>query len=279
MKNMSKILLVVLAVLVIAVGVSYSETARLGQNLPKAFNPSRVVAKTAAYTLVGADSQVEVTASSANITITLPAIADVTNAGTKSYKIIKKDATAYAIVVTPASGETIGFESTRYLLGDESYMVISASGGKNWSVDYESPYIVEDHKAGTYTTGIGSGGLYSTATASATLTASACGNIYTATTGTLTFKLPPTVANCKIKFINAVGGAGAMAINPDDADQIFGGCTLAASVVTIAGAAGDSITNTSGTAVKGDWVELTGSGVAATGWWITGCQGIWADTN
>ena len=278
MKYLRSIMTVVLAMMLF-VGLAYAETARLGSDRAT-FNPTRSVTKTAAYTLTTSDSEVKFTAASANIVATLPSVADAMATGRQSYKILKTDATTYAIVVTPATGSTIGGEATRYLVGQNAYMIIHAGPGKDWTIDYESPYIVENHKLGTYTTGIGSGGLYSAKTTSTTLTASDCGNIITATTGTLTFKLPATIANCKFKFINAVGGAaGAMAVNPDDADQIFGGCTLASSVVTIAGSAGDSITNTTGTAVKGDWVELTGSGVAATGWWITGCQGIWADTN
>jgi len=276
MKNLKQIGLIALALVFLVSVISFADTARLGSS-SYSFNATRSVYKTAAYTLTTSDSLVNFTASSANIVATLPSVSSALAGGTLKYKIVKKDATAYKIVVTPASGDTIGGESTRYILGDESFIVITAGPGKDWTVEYESPYIVEDHEAGTYTTGIGSGGLYSAKTASYTVTASDCGNIITATTGTLTFTLPATVANCKLTFINAVGGAGALKIDPNDADQIFGGCTLAASVVSIAGAAGDSITNTTGTAVKGDTVTLIGDGT--DGWFIQGCQGIWADTN
>ena len=278
MKNLRNILFIVCAVTLIALGVSYAETSRLGNKYPIQFNPSKVVAKTAAYTLVAADSQVEVTAASANITITLPSINSVTTGGTKAYKIIKKDATAYKIVVTPATGETIGFESTRYLVGDEDFMVISASGGKNWSVDFESPYIVEDHEAGTYTTGIGSGGLLEMKTTSTTLTASSCGNTIAVATDAIVTTLPATAANCRITFMNTgAAGANILTINPNNADQIFGTVTLASSVVAIVGSAGDAVANTKATSIRGDSMTVVGDGV--DGWYIESSTGIWADTN
>ncbi|HQT90948.1 MAG TPA: hypothetical protein PL001_02845 [Candidatus Kryptobacter bacterium] len=274
---MKKLIFALVMLCLVVAGVASAETARLGKDYGPAFNQTASVAKTAAYTLTASDSLVNFSLASADYAATLPAISSFSGES-KSYKIVKTDATAYVLTVTPATGDTIGGESTRKLISDDSYMIITSGPGKNWTITYETPYIVEDHKAGTYTTGIGSGGLFSTLTVSTTLTASACGNVYTAATGTLTINLPSTVANCKIKIINNAAPYSQI-INPADADAIFGSCTLASSVVTIAGAVGDSVTNTTATAVKGDWIELTGSGVAASGWWITGCQGIWADTN
>ncbi|MFH1741350.1 MAG: hypothetical protein ABIH23_20290 [bacterium] len=284
MKTVRTIAVIVALSLMLAAGLAYTDTARLGDSSWN-YNPVKKLFKTAAYTLTTADTgaQAEFTATSANIVVTLPSVASaLASGGGVQYKIIKKDATTYKIVLTPANGDTVGGESTRYIVGDESYIVLHAGPGKDWTIDYESPYIVEDHEAGTYTTGIGSGGLYSATSGSGTvtLTGSDCGNVITMGTGTTTYALPATIAKCEFTFINGVGGTTApLIINPVDADQIFGGCTLAASVVTIAGSAGDSITNTGTTTVKGDYVKLTGSGTAATGWWINGCQGIWADTN
>jgi len=256
-------------------GVASAETARLGKDYGPAFNQTASVAKTAAYTLTASDSLVNFSLASANYAATLPAISSFSGES-KSYKIMKTDATAYVLTVTPATGDTIGGESPRKLLSHDSYMIITSGPGKNWTITYETPYIVEDHEAGTYTTGIGSGGLYSSTTVSTTLTASACGNIYTATTGTQVFMLPATVANCKITLINGVGGtSGGMQVDINTADQIFGGFTLASSVVTISDTAGDSINNTAATSVKGDYVTLIGDGV--DGWFIIGGQGIWAE--
>jgi hypothetical protein len=272
----AKYIFLVLAAMLIVSAPAFAVTERLGADLPIQFSASKTLAKTAAYTITASDcgALVEVTATSANIVITLPDVSTILGTSCP-LKIIKKDATAYKIVVTPAAGHTVGKESTRALLGDESYVAIH-NEGKDWKVDYETAYIVEDHEAGTYTTGIGSGGLYSRTTVSTTLTASACGNIYTATTGTQVFTLPATVANCKLTFVNGVGGAaGGMQVDPNAADQIFGGFTLASSVVTISDTAGDSINNTAATSVKGDYVTLIGDGV--DGWFIVGGQGIWAE--
>lgn len=273
MKNLKSIIFIVLAVVLIAGAFAFAETARLGKTYAPSFSPTAQVTKTAAYTLTSSDSYVKFTASSANIVATLPKISSLSGVSI-SYKIEKTDATAYAIVVTPASGDTIGGESTRYLIGDDAYMIIKSGSGSNWEITYESPYIVENHEAGTYTTGIGSGGLVSAKTTSVTLTGSDCGNVITAGTGTLTFTLPPTVANCKFTFINLVATAE-MNIDPDAADNIYGGVTLASSVVTIDDTAGDVLTNTVGTSIKGDFITLVGDG--SVGWYIIGSQGIWAE--
>ena len=250
MKNLKSILFVVLAVTLIAGAFAFAETARLGKEYAPSFSPIAQVTKTAAYTLTTSDSYVKFTASSANIVATLPKISGLSGVSI-SYKIEKTDATAYAIVVTPASGDTIGKESTRYLIGDDAYMIITSGPGSNWEITYESPYIVENHEAGTYTTGIGSAG-----------------------TGTLTFTLPPTVAKCELTFVNLVATAE-MNIDPDAADNIYGGVTLASSVVTIDDTAGDVLTNTVGTSIKGDFIKLVGDG--SVGWYIVGSQGIWAE--
>jgi hypothetical protein len=278
MKTLKHIGLMALAIVLVATVIGFAETARLGKENSVAFNLTKIVQKTAAYTVTTSDSQVDVTATSANIVITLPSVATATVAGTMRYKIVKKDATTYKIIVTPATGDTIGGESTRYLISDEAYMIISSGPGKDWTVEYETPYIVEDHEAGTYTTGIGSGGLYSATSGSGTvtLTASDCGNVYSMGTGTTTYSLPATVANCKLTFINGLGGVSSeLLVDPVTADNIYGGFTLAASVVTIDDTAGDAIANTGATAVKGDFVTLVGDG--NVGWFIIGGQGIWAE--
>ena len=137
-----------LLVLLLA-GLSYGETFRQGDQRIT-FHPTTIVAKTAAYTLTSSDSEVDVTCSSANITITLPTVLS-TRPGTITYKIKKVDATAYKVIVTPASGDTIGGESTRYITYQNAYVVVSTGSGKDWTVNYESPYTVEDYEAGTIT--------------------------------------------------------------------------------------------------------------------------------
>jgi len=278
MKNMKNIFLIVIALMFAMASTALAITDRLGANLPVQFSATKTLAKTAAYTVTTSDAGalIEVTCTSADITITMLDIATI--AGTSfPVKIIKKDATAYDVIVTPAAGNTIGKESTRYIIGDESYIVIH-NEAKDWKVDYESAFLWENHELGTFGNGVGSGGTYSATTGSGTvtLTESDCGNIITMGTGTTTYALPATVANCEYTFINGVGGSAApMTVDPVAADNIYGGCTLASSVVTIDDTAGDGVINTGATAVKGDYIRIRGDG--NVGWYITGCQGIWAE--
>lgn len=143
---MKKILLVLVAMLVITT-MAYAATRRLGSDAVT-FNPTNVVAKTAAYTLTSTDSEVRVTCSSANIAITLPTIASL-SPGTQTYKIVKSDSTAYAVIVTAGTGDTVGGEAQRYILAQNAYMIISKGANNDWHVAYESPYLAEDHSAGT----------------------------------------------------------------------------------------------------------------------------------
>ena len=148
---MKKILSMILIVLFLMASVSaYTETIRQG-DVRISFNPSNIVTKTAAYTVTSSDSLVKVTATSANTVITLPTVSSTRDAGTKAYKIQKTDATVFAVVVTPASGDTIGRESTRYIMGQNDYIIISPGSGSDWAVAFESPYMKEDYEAGTIT--------------------------------------------------------------------------------------------------------------------------------
>jgi hypothetical protein len=271
---------VVFAVLVMALPALAGTGLNYMQPASPAFNPTGSTNKATTYTILSTDSQINNDTTSAGYTVTLPTIASLRSGGfgKKSYKIVKTDATTNILTVAPATGDTIGGGATRRLLSDDAYMIISTGNGNDWIVDYETPYLNENHVAGTYTTGIGSGGLYSATSGSGTvtLTASDCGNVYSQGTGTTTYALPSTVANCTFTFINGVGGVYAgMQVDPATADQIFGGFTLASSVVTISDTAGDSINNSNATCVKGDFVKLVGDG--ADGWFIVGGQGIWAE--
>lgn len=148
-KGMKRILTSILIVLFLMVSMSaYTETIRQGGDR-YSFNPSKIVTKTAAYTITQSDSLVKVTTSSANITITLPTVSATRAAGTKAFKIQKTDAKIYAVVVTPASGDTIGGESTRYIMGQNDYIVVSPGSGNDWDIAFESAYVKEDYEAGT----------------------------------------------------------------------------------------------------------------------------------
>ena len=128
-----------------------SATYRLGADTVS-FQPSKQLTKTADYTVTTSDmgAVITVTASSANITLTLPSLADLRAAGVNgSVKIVKADSTTYDVIASPATGNTIGGESARYLNSQNAYMVLRMGANSNWEIDYESPYVVEDHEAGT----------------------------------------------------------------------------------------------------------------------------------
>lgn len=127
----------------------HAQTERLGAEYGYDFNKTRSVTKTTDYTITASDSEVKATASSADITLTLPSVSDCQSGGRCQFKILKTDGTTYDIIVTPATGDTIGGESSRGLINQNDYMVIHAGPGKDWTVDFESPYVGEDHEART----------------------------------------------------------------------------------------------------------------------------------
>lgn len=141
-------LLLCLLVLVIGFSLVSAQTYRLGGD-SLTFSPSNVVSKTAAYTVTSSDSEIQVDASSAAVTITLPTVASATTGGTKSYKIKKTDNSVNAVTVTPATGDTIGGEATRGLTSQNDYVVLSTSSNNNWKVSFESPLLAEDYSTGT----------------------------------------------------------------------------------------------------------------------------------
>lgn len=156
MKTMKYFAVIVLVMaMAFTPAITFAETARLGASGSSYnFNPTKLVVKTSDYTVTTSDSQVNVTCSSANITITLPSVSSCLSGGSRcSFKILKTDSTAYKVVVTPGTGDTIGGESTRYLINQNAYTVIHAGPGSDWSIDFESPYSVEDYEAGTLNIG------------------------------------------------------------------------------------------------------------------------------
>jgi hypothetical protein len=158
MKKLTIILLTLLLTFAFVTDVG-AETFRQG-SVRNTFNPVASTTQTSAYTVTSSDSLVNVTCSSADIVITLPTITSLRSSfGNKNFKILKTDATAYAVIVTPGTNDTIGGESTRYILTQNAYVVISmgsddgtGTGGSDWEVIYESPYTVEDYESGTHAT-------------------------------------------------------------------------------------------------------------------------------
>ncbi len=148
---MKKIISVVSALMFCA-SVSFAATGLdYNQPLTYSFNHTAAVTKTTTYTILAADSLVNCDATSASFAVTLPSIDSLIAAGygKKGYKIVKTDSSVNTVTVTPATGDTIGGESTRLLINDDAYMVITAEANGNWKVNYETPYVVEDHEAGT----------------------------------------------------------------------------------------------------------------------------------
>ncbi|MFZ2950898.1 MAG: hypothetical protein WA003_15595 [Desulfuromonadaceae bacterium] len=382
-----KTLSVALAFLLIA-GNGYATTARLGAPYGVDFNQTKVLTKTTTYTVTTSDGGALINgdATAAGFTITLPSLSSVSASGqSMALKVIKTDSSVNVLTVAPATGDTIGGESARKIVNQNSYMVISSASGKNWDVSFESPYVVEDHEAGTSNIGTQSYGatiVFEGATADAhettlgvtdptadvtyqlptgaastvyvmssslatnfpdilnsvtgasnglvfegtadafevtvaaadatadstftvpnitgtaaaisglgarktitagsgttTVTTAHCGGVLTAAADADgVFNLPATSAGCVLTFVN-IGAAGnnLLTINPDNADQIFGTVTLAASVVAVAGSAGDAVSNTKATTIRGDSMTLVGDGT--DGWYITASTGIWADIN
>ncbi len=268
MKKLLSIMLIVSIIIMVGYFVS-AETFRQG-DVRFSYNPSNIVTKTAAYTLTASDSMVKVTASTANIVITLPTVASTRAAGARSYKILKTDATGYAIVVTPASGDTIGGESTRYLIAQNDYVVISAGSGVNWAVGFESPLIKEDYEAGTVTFNQRLNVIDLSTTS--TLSTSACGSFMTLglISSSAVTTLPAATNGCELKFVTATttGKYQASIITPSTADILYGALSSVSSTNSSSYlAAADTLTFTSSSQQVGDWVSFVSDG---TNWYGQG---------
>ena len=278
---MKKVFLILMT-LMLVFSLAYAETFRQGDDR-LTFHHTTEVTKTAAYTITAADSLIKVTASSADIVITLPTISTL-GGGSKSYKILKTDATAYSIVVTPATGQTIAGESTRYLTYQNAYMIISTSSGNrtDWKVNFESPYVVEDYAAGTVvnnaaTTTI-NGRLNklfvvdgTTITGGAkVLTLADCGMTISdqdATPAT-TWTLPANTGSggCEFKFINNVDSADDDTITSATADTI--NCSIDVDDASYSVVAADVINFVDTADVVGDHVICESDGTT----WL--CRGV-----
>ena len=83
------------------------------------------VAKTADYTLTDSDYTCAVTASSVNITITLPAVSGTTG---RVYNIKKMDSTAYTVIIDGNASETIDGDTTQILSSQYDNLQIQSTG-------------------------------------------------------------------------------------------------------------------------------------------------------
>ena len=134
---------------------------------------------------------------------------------------------------------------------------------------------------GLTTTNGGLTGSINAVTGVDSLLAADCGRITTVTAGidtaTLTLPEASTVLGCTMHVMYIGADAGALLdISPaDGTDTIEGGCTLAASVVTMSGNAGADIGFTKATILTGDSLKLTA--VANDVWILHSVQGICAN--
>jgi hypothetical protein len=280
MSKILKIFMVIALVMVmLAPGLTIAETFRQGDERIL-YNPLNVATKTAAYTLTSTDDLVNFTASSANLVATLPTVTSL-RPSSKSFKILKTDNTAYSIIVTPGTNDTIGGESTRYLTYQNAYIVIrsgpkNSSGGYDWIVDFESPYSAEDYELGTVVN-------YNTqtyantedVTAANTITASECGKTFLLNSATEFASTLPTISGvrsgCTYDFIvkAAPSGADYTVITGNSLEnKMQGSIYNGAGVQTQA--AGDTVTFADGVSVIGDRLSIVSDG---TWWYVTGFCG------
>jgi len=109
------------------------------------------------------------------------------------------------------------------------------------------------------------------------LTSTACGKVYGMANDSKLVTLPSTAAGCEIVVFNS--GAAThnnIEIHPATVDKIMGETRIAnGTLLTILTDDNESVTNTKGTSVRGDFMRLIGDGV--DGWYIQGSAGIWAE--
>lgn len=243
------------------------------------YNSQAQVTKTASYTATLSDDYIKVTASTAALTITLPAISTLaTNGlGAKGYKILKTDATAHHIIVSPSSTANTIDGTTGYRITKQSdFIVFSATAGTtNWIVSYADDIVDTDVASGVVTMGGYMQGNVVTETTIATdvLTGSQCGStlLLSAATEFLT-TLPVPSAGCYFKFIVKAAPASAsytIATN-GSANILIGGVNELEVDTSDDGpysATGDLVTFVDGVAVVGDYVEVISDG---TSWYLDG---------
>ena len=110
-----------------------------------------------------------------------------------------------------------------------------------------------------------------TVPASQTLSYNDSGKVFLVATDALTITLPATKAGVRFTFVNSgADGNNIITISPNSSDKVMG--TIAA--VSMTASDDGDLTNTKGTANKGDWATIVGDG--SDGWYIIGGDGVWA---
>ena len=110
-----------------------------------------------------------------------------------------------------------------------------------------------------------------TVTATQTLSYGDSGKIFLVGTDALVVTLPATKAGVRYTFLNSgADGAVLITVSPNASDKVMG--TIAA--ISMSASDDGDLTNTKGTANKGDWCTIVGDG--SDGWYIIGGDGVWA---
>jgi lipopolysaccharide export LptBFGC system permease protein LptF len=277
MKHMRIIFTAMISLLVL-VGMSYADTNRLGATSTYQFNKTKRSVKTAAYTATTSDSEIAVNATGGAITVTLPSITDSLTGMRLALKIQKTDSSTNMVTVAAATGETVGGETSRKIINQNDYIVVHAgpvmSGTPNWTVDYESSYLAENHLLGTVALVGGANiyNLFATASTNTTLTSAYCGTTFNAASSA-TFTLPSTIANCKITF--GVFSSPAVLSNiyllPYKGQGIYGKVSTG---IALSGTSSAAV-RSSGATQLSDNIQIIGDGVG--GWFVIGGQGPWGN--
>lgn len=251
------------------------------------FNARSSVTKTAAYTATVTDDLIKVTTSTANITITLPAISSLSSngLGSKGYKILKTDATGFHVIVSPSSTTDTIDGTTAYRITKQSdFITFSAvAGTNNWNVAYADEIVDVNVASGAVTIGGApvsiTGSLAPTITFTGqlmasevhtvtdTLTQADCGKVHflSHATTAIILTLPAPTAGCLMRFVTALAFADQHEIRVPSAGNIIFG-TLQVNAADIVCTVEDSIEFADTAETVGDFMELISDGTS----WLIG---------
>lgn len=270
---MKKILIVLMMTLLIP-SIAFAGQFNSNYSEPN-FSEAGTLSKTADYTIVTADKNkvIRVTASSADITITLPSISSFSNGF--SVKVLKTDATDYKVTLARASSDTIDGVTAYVVANQNDFIIVSTdNSGKDWEVIYADEIAGVDVTTGITTFGgsiVFGGGLLlpnESTTTTDTLTASQCGSTVTlnSATGYVT-TLPAPTAGCGFTFYASATPptSGNHTVVTDSSANVIDGSLIVAGAV-VACATEDTVSFVASTAISGDNIVLYSDG---TSWFVS----------
>jgi hypothetical protein len=270
-KNIASILFMVALCVLFAIVTVMAESTdnyfSFNQIPTVGFNPLVVKTKTASYTALIGDDQIN---AAGGTTITLPDIRTLVSNGyaTKTYKIVKNDTNSSSVTIQPGttsgySADTIAGQATRLITAPNGVIIISSrfiSGLGSWRVEYETGPVTVDMVTGVglWNTGIGVTSAIQTATTTTTtLTYANAGYtlLNTGMTATAVFVLPApsSYLGRTLHFISTTAKPISL-VTDSSATQILGisGSTVGKSIYS-SGAAGESVVLTGITATQ--WIS------------------------